>query len=65
MIVDDDATRREEQERERALAEASQKAKDGPAFTGRCLYCTDPVPAPRRWCGAECRDDWEREQRAR
>ena len=63
MTVDDDATRREEQERERAILEAQRNAAAGPAFTGRCLFCTDPVPAPRRWRGPECRDDWQREQR--
>lgn len=30
--------------------------------TGYCLsaLCGDEVPPGRRWCDAECRDDWER-----
>lgn len=30
--------------------------------TGRCLHCDTPVPLGRRWCDAECRDEWQREQ---
>ena len=26
--------------------------------TGECLYCGEPVAVFRRWCDAECRDDW-------
>ena len=26
-----------------------------------CLFCGDPVTYPRRWCDANCRDDWEKE----
>lgn len=36
--------------------------------TGRCLYCDEPIIADddrdvsrRRWCNAECRDEWELE----
>ena len=28
--------------------------------TGRCLWCGEPVADGRRWCDAECRDEWER-----
>lgn len=34
-----------------------------PVGTGFCLYCAVPVPPPRRWCDAECRNGWEAEQR--
>lgn len=27
--------------------------------TGYCLFCNEPVSKPRRWCNAQCRDDWE------
>lgn len=27
---------------------------------GVCLHCGAAVAAPRRWCDAGCRDDWER-----
>ena len=29
--------------------------------TGFCLHCDEPVESPRRWCDAECRDNWEKE----
>lgn len=28
--------------------------------TGACLFCEEPVEAPKRWCDAECRNEWER-----
>jgi RNA polymerase-binding transcription factor DksA len=31
----------------------------GPEATGYCLNCGLPLPEPRRWCSADCRDDWE------
>lgn len=34
---------------------------EGPRATGRCLFCEESVTDGRRWCDAECRDDWERE----
>ena len=27
--------------------------------TGECLFCEAPVDPPRRWCNAQCRDDWQ------
>lgn len=56
MSVDDDATRREEQERERVLA---LRRPAGPRPTGWCLWCEDFVVEGVRWCDAECRDQWE------
>ena len=29
--------------------------------TGFCLFCDEPVAPERRWCDAECRDDWQSE----
>lgn len=29
--------------------------------TGFCLFCEEPVPENRRWCNADCRDDWQSE----
>ncbi len=29
--------------------------------TGKCLYCEAPLPDGRRWCDADCRDDWQAE----
>lgn len=35
----------------------------GPAPCGFCYYCNEKVPTGARFCDAECRDDWEYEQR--
>lgn len=29
--------------------------------TGECLFCGEPLAMGMRWCGTECRDDWEKE----
>lgn len=29
-------------------------------YVGYCLTCREDVPAPRRWCDAKCRDDYDR-----
>jgi hypothetical protein len=57
MDVIDQAQKQIEQALERALKQ--RRAEPEAVFTGRCLWCDDPVPAPRRWCCAKCRDDWE------
>ena len=28
--------------------------------TGRCLYCSEVVQDGRRWCDADCREEYER-----
>lgn len=30
---------------------------------GRCHACGDRVDEGRRWCDADCRDDWEKGER--
>jgi len=30
-------------------------------YTGNCAWCDAPVGPKQRWCGPECRDDWERD----
>lgn len=37
----------------------------GPEPTGLCLSCEAPLPEGRRWCDADCRDDWQAGQGAR
>lgn len=32
---------------------------EGPAAIGECLWCGEPLADGRRWCDADCRDDWE------
>ncbi|MDR2092328.1 MAG: DUF2116 family Zn-ribbon domain-containing protein [Azoarcus sp.] len=39
-----------------------QRKPEGPMPTGVCLYCGEPLPDGRRWCDANCRDDWQKEQ---
>lgn len=28
--------------------------------TGKCLWCEEPVEDTRRWCSADCRNDYEK-----
>lgn len=53
--IDDDASMREEQFLEAALA---TRKPDGPVATGRCLYCNAELPDTRRWCDKWCQEDW-------
>lgn len=53
----DQATQLEEMERSAALM---RRAPSGPVATGQCLWCDSDVEDGRRWCDAECRDEWER-----
>jgi hypothetical protein len=54
----DIAAERMEIEMERLL---KRRAASGPKPTGACLWCGEPVETGRRWCDADCRDDWERD----
>lgn len=48
-----------------ALAAArAHRLPAGPAATGSCLWCDEPVASGVRWCSSDCRDDWERRARA-
>jgi predicted nucleic acid-binding Zn ribbon protein len=46
-----------ENQRQKAqeLAEAHKE-------TGFCLFCSEPLSTGRRFCDADCRDDFEREE---
>lgn len=56
-----DEVDRAAQEEEMLLAEAIKARRPGaPAPTGRCLWCDEIVGDTMRWCGVECRDQWER-----
>ena len=46
-------------ERERLIAEAQARASCYQPGIGICINCGVDVEGERRWCGAECRDDWE------
>ena len=43
--------------RERAIADALVKPHVTPGI-GFCINCAVLVEDDRRWCSAECRDDW-------
>lgn len=53
----DQATAREEQDRELALQNA-RKTTNSPSYTGFCLNCEVETSGGNRWCCTECRDDW-------
>ncbi|MDW8400044.1 MAG: hypothetical protein RMK90_15955 [Acetobacteraceae bacterium] len=45
------------------LAEAlARRRPDGPPVTGYCLNCRAPLAPGRRFCDADCRDEWQRRQ---
>lgn len=46
-------------ERARRYKRDAQKKKV--ISTGYCLFCGEPLEAGRRWCDADCRDDWQKE----
>lgn len=54
-------------EAERTACEAAQRAKPGLKATGYCLDpgCFAPLPKGQLFCGQECRDFYEKEQRMR
>ena len=64
----DEATALTEAHIERSLRERRAKTLEMP-FSGSCLSCSEPVPSTgpdrRRFCDAECRQDWENERRRR
>lgn len=33
--------------------------------TGFCGYCNEPVQVPKKFCGKDCADDWDYEQKQR
>ena len=41
-----------------AVKTAHNKAKTELNTTGKCLWCDEPVNDTRRWCSADCRDEF-------
>lgn len=62
MDIFDQATEREEQERERAIAAARAPVHVLP-FTGVCHNCDAPLAPSMRFCDAFCCEDFERRER--
>lgn len=38
---------------------ASGAFKSGIKYTGSCFNCGEALAMPKRWCGADCRDEYE------
>lgn len=61
----DDIDRAQEHIEKEALGYVARSRKPaGPVPTGRCHYCDGPVAPALRWCGDECRADWDKERAA-
>lgn len=52
---------RTEAQLEKVSRYKSQRHTANAKPTGFCLFCGDPVAENRRWCNADCRDDWQTE----
>jgi hypothetical protein len=63
-----DAADRADQDQE-SLTRAMQRSATNPMHRetpeaiaiGECLWYGEPLQVGMRWCGKECRDDWEKE----
>lgn len=64
MDIYDQATFREEQERERSIA-AARKNNQALQSKGACHWCDEVVDADKRFCDSDCRDMWQRQESAR
>lgn len=60
--IADDANDTAEVFLQSALLKQQRNAKATPAGIGFCLYCSEEVEGDRRWCDAECRDEWQTRQ---
>ena len=49
---------------EQANHHKSKRHTSSSVATGFCLFCEEPVQTARRWCDAQCRDDWQSENEA-
>lgn len=53
----------EELERQSSLNRLENTKAPSPVSTGYCLYCGEELSDGRRWCNADCLDEWEKEQK--
>ncbi|MFN4003333.1 MAG: hypothetical protein ACK4MJ_12285 [Hylemonella sp.] len=51
-----------EREMQMRLA-ALRRRQQALPYSGQCYWCGEDVAPPKRWCDADCRDEWERQQR--
>lgn len=61
-MADDIDIANERIEMDRAALLKQRKPEPSISETGCCLHCDEPVPPGRRWCDANCRNSWEKEQ---
>lgn len=59
----DKACEREQLDRDLAIQSARKGVSEAPV-TGHCLWCNAELAQGKRWCDAECREDWELNQEA-
>lgn len=57
------ASELEEGARKDALV--TSRRPEAPAANGECLYCSERLPVPLRWCDADCRNSYEDMMRRR
>ncbi len=55
----DDADLTQERIEHEMEAMLRQRRRAAPPACGACLWCEAPLPDGRRWCCADCRDDWQ------
>ena len=57
--VDDADRAQARMEQEERLTRLARRAEPSLPYCGQCYWCGEPLPKPKRWCDAACRDDWE------
>jgi hypothetical protein len=68
--LQEDLNRSDPNDRASAIEELRRRAAlqmrkpEGPAATGYCLNCDAHLSPKQRWCDADCRNDWQKTQRA-
>ena len=62
-MADDADTTQERAEREGPALIAASKKPEAPKANGFCLSCAAPVADNVRFCDADCRDDYEIQER--
>lgn len=62
--VFDQASDREEQDRQLCIGMARRVVQELPAV-GRCHWCEEIVAPGHKFCDSDCRDGWERDKKLR
>lgn len=59
----DYASETEQRFNDQSVQTIRDQAKRRLQYSGYCRYCEEYIPEPQVFCGPECRDDWEHEQK--